>query len=181
MANTDWYLLCHYCDCFRDVSETSKIQMDSTRDSTHPYVGLAFKLEVTLVFLSLFLRFCFKRTSVTLCCLLWFSLEQAGRFGQLTYVRVYQGCLKKGEYIYNTRTGKKVRVQRLVRLHADQMEVRRNQSRQKAIRGHNFPSAVCSANIRWLVRMIRFLFWNQSSVQIITISPVTVLEAVFFP
>uniref|UniRef100_A0A8K9X3G5 Elongation factor G, mitochondrial n=1 Tax=Oncorhynchus mykiss TaxID=8022 RepID=A0A8K9X3G5_ONCMY len=46
----------------------------------------------------------------------------AGRFGQLTYVRVYQGCLKKTEYIINTRTGKKVRVQRLVRLHADQME-----------------------------------------------------------
>ncbi|KAI1893731.1 hypothetical protein AGOR_G00126700 [Albula goreensis] len=50
-----------------------------------------------------------------------FKLE-AGRFGQLTYVRVYQGCLKKSEYIYNTRTGKKVRVPRLVRLHADQME-----------------------------------------------------------
>uniref|UniRef100_A0A8C3V0Q1 Elongation factor G, mitochondrial n=1 Tax=Catharus ustulatus TaxID=91951 RepID=A0A8C3V0Q1_CATUS len=47
---------------------------------------------------------------------------QAGRFGQLTYVRVYQGMLRKSDYIYNTRTGKKVRVQRLVRMHSDTME-----------------------------------------------------------
>ncbi|XP_063060539.1 elongation factor G, mitochondrial [Engraulis encrasicolus] len=50
-----------------------------------------------------------------------FKLE-AGRFGQLTYMRVYQGCLKKSEYIFNTRTTKKIRVQRLVRLHAGEME-----------------------------------------------------------
>lgn len=32
--------------------------------------------------------------------------------------------LKKSDYIYNTRTGKRVRVQRLVRMHSDNMEVR---------------------------------------------------------
>ncbi|PKU32287.1 elongation factor mitochondrial [Limosa lapponica baueri] len=47
---------------------------------------------------------------------------KAGRFGQLTYIRVYQGMLKKSDYIYNTRTGKRVRVQRLVRMHSDNME-----------------------------------------------------------
>uniref|UniRef100_A0A0A9ZGU0 Elongation factor G, mitochondrial n=1 Tax=Lygus hesperus TaxID=30085 RepID=A0A0A9ZGU0_LYGHE len=50
-----------------------------------------------------------------------FKLE-AGRFGQLTYLRCYQGMLKKGETIFNVRTNKRVRIPRLVRLHADQME-----------------------------------------------------------
>ncbi|KAL7648788.1 UNVERIFIED_CONTAM: hypothetical protein RMT77_000695 [Armadillidium vulgare] len=50
-----------------------------------------------------------------------FKLE-AGRFGQLTYLRVYQGMLKKGDYIYNTRTTKKVKLSRIVRLHSNEME-----------------------------------------------------------
>ena len=48
---------------------------------------------------------------------------QAGRYGQLTYLRVYQGLLKRGAYIVNTRTGKRLKVPRIVRMHSDTMEV----------------------------------------------------------
>ncbi|NXQ28696.1 EFGM factor, partial [Alaudala cheleensis] len=74
-----------------DSQDQTKFLLNSARDNSQPFIGLAFKLE-------------------------------AGRFGQLTYVRVYQGMLRKSDYIYNTRTGKKVRVQRLVRMHSDTME-----------------------------------------------------------
>jgi len=50
-----------------------------------------------------------------------FKLED-GRFGQLSYVRIYQGQLSKGMEVTNTRTGKRHKVGRLVRMHSDEME-----------------------------------------------------------
>jgi elongation factor G len=47
---------------------------------------------------------------------------QDGQYGQLTYIRVYQGSLSKGDQVINVRTGQKIKIGRLVRIHADQME-----------------------------------------------------------
>lgn len=43
-------------------------------------------------------------------------------YGQLTYLRIYQGMVKKGTDIVNVSTGKRIKVGRLIRMHSDSME-----------------------------------------------------------
>jgi elongation factor G len=50
-----------------------------------------------------------------------FKLED-GQYGQLTYIRVYQGSIKKGLELTNTRSGKRFKVGRLIRMHASSTE-----------------------------------------------------------
>merc|ERR1711862_37970 len=50
-----------------------------------------------------------------------FKLEES-RFGQLTYMRIYQGCLKRGDSILNVNQKQKMKVPRLIRVPSDEME-----------------------------------------------------------
>ncbi|XP_045515545.1 elongation factor G, mitochondrial [Pieris brassicae] len=75
----------------KKADEGETVILDPKRDGSKPFVGLAFKLELS-------------------------------KFGQLTYLRCYQGMLKRGENIFNSRTGKKVKISRLVRMHSSNME-----------------------------------------------------------
>ena len=59
------------------------------------------------------------KTAPLVCMAFKITEEQ---FGQLTYTRIYQGTLRKGDNIYNQRTGKKLRVGRLVRMNSNDRE-----------------------------------------------------------
>ncbi|CAN0035926.1 unnamed protein product [Scytosiphon promiscuus] len=50
-----------------------------------------------------------------------FKLEE-GKFGQLTYMRLYQGTISKGDMLFNLNSGKKLKVPRLVRMHSAEMQ-----------------------------------------------------------
>lgn len=95
-------LLDGVCAYLPDPSEVKNQALDASLPTDAPPVPLVPTSDAALVGLA-------------------FKLEE-GRFGQLTYMRVYQGTLKKGSQIINARTGKRVKVPRLVRMHSDEME-----------------------------------------------------------
>ncbi len=86
-----------YLPCPRDVSNTG---VDLTNDEAS--IALRTEEDAPTVALA-------------------FKLEESP-YGQLTYVRIYQGRLKKGEEIYNVRMRRKLKIGRLIRMHADSME-----------------------------------------------------------
>ena len=55
-------------------------------------------------------------------CALAFKLMNDPFVGQLTFIRVYSGVVKAGETVFNSNTGKRERINRLVRMHANKRE-----------------------------------------------------------
>ncbi len=54
-------------------------------------------------------------------CALGFKIA-TDPYGNLTYFRVYSGTLNKGSYVYNSRSGRKERIGRILRMHANHRE-----------------------------------------------------------
>jgi elongation factor G len=51
-----------------------------------------------------------------------FKLENTAKAGFANYVRIYQGKLRRGDQLFNVRTGKTFSATKLVRMHADKVE-----------------------------------------------------------
>lgn len=88
------------CDYLPNPAEVQNLALDQKRDEASvklvPYNSLPF---VGLAF----------------------KLEESN-FGQLTYIRVYQGTLRKGANVFNARNNKKIKIPRIVRMHSNEME-----------------------------------------------------------
>lgn len=50
-----------------------------------------------------------------------FKIDES-QFGQLTYMRIYQGQLAKGNMIHNVNDGRRTKLSRIVRMHSNEME-----------------------------------------------------------
>jgi elongation factor G len=93
-------LLDGVCDYLPNPSEKAAVAMD--RDNGEAEVSLSPDGKKPLVALA-------------------FKLEES-RFGQLTYMRLYQGTMRKGDFFYNVDKRERVKIPRLVRMHANNME-----------------------------------------------------------
>jgi len=93
-------LLNGVCDYLPNPSEKRSVAMD--RNNNEAEVELKPDAKAPLVALA-------------------FKLEES-RFGQLTYMRLYQGTMRKGDFFYNVDKRERVKIPRLVRMHANNME-----------------------------------------------------------
>ena len=89
------------CEFLPDPTEVRNDAIDMSSDTEE-----TFEVETTL-----------EKSFLSLA----FKLE-VSPYGQLTYLRIYQGTLKKGDTIINARTKKRVKVGRLGRMHSSEME-----------------------------------------------------------
>ena len=89
------------CEFLPDPTEVRNDAIDMSSDTEE-----TFEVETTL-----------EKSFLSLA----FKLE-VSPYGQLTYLRIYQGSLKKGDTIINARTKKRVKVGRLGRMHSSEIE-----------------------------------------------------------
>lgn len=88
------------CDYLPNPSEIENLALDQKRDEAS--VKLVSSKSLPFVGLA-------------------FKLEESN-YGQLTYIRVYQGTLRKSLNVFNARNGKKIKIPRIVRMHSNEME-----------------------------------------------------------